>query len=146
MNVIEESRPMVIDIILTSGILKNPENIFKPDSVQIISDWIYNQNFNNDLIYFAASFVTGYIGNYLIENHGARWIIDDSGVIFIEQPVDINNGVWKRLNLHNIALGLVKNKEITIKNIISAQQVDAPEPATMIFSAWQHHIGRPGDL
>ena len=29
---------------------------------------------------------------------------------------------------------------------LSAQQVDAPEPATMIFSACQHHIGRPGDL
>jgi len=27
-----------------------------------------------------------------------------------------------------------------------AQQVDAPEPATMIFSAWQHLSGRPGDL
>ena len=27
-----------------------------------------------------------------------------------------------------------------------AQQVDAPEPATMNFSALQHHIGRPGDL
>jgi hypothetical protein len=31
-------------------------------------------------------------------------------------------------------------------NLTSAQQVDAPEPATMIFSAWQHHSGQPGDL
>ncbi len=27
-----------------------------------------------------------------------------------------------------------------------AQQVDAPEPATMVSPASQHHIGRPGDL
>ena len=33
-----------------------------------------------------------------------------------------------------------------ITNRKSAQQVDAPEPATMIIFALQHRIGRPGDL
>ncbi|GDY13299.1 NUDIX pyrophosphatase [Planctomycetota bacterium] len=36
--------------------------------------------------------------------------------------------------------------ELKQRLVQSAQQVDAPEPATMIVSAWQHHIGRPGDL
>ena len=35
---------------------------------------------------------------------------------------------------------------ILLANETDAQQVDAPEPATMTFSALQHLNGQPGDL
>ncbi|GDY13323.1 hypothetical protein LBMAG53_22010 [Planctomycetota bacterium] len=57
----------------------------------------------------------------------------------------------KRKAAHDFftAVGFDKNAKIGFVkylNKISAQQVDAPEPATMISPASQHHIGRPGDL
>ena len=41
---------------------------------------------------------------------------------------------------------MIMEYNLFILKLKIAQQGDAPEPATMIFPAWQHHIGRPGDL
>lgn len=60
---------------------------------------------------------------YLNKLHKYNYFSDDSIIFVIERYKD----AW------NILLKI-------------AQQVDAPEPATKIFPAWQHHIGRPGDL
>ena len=69
-----------------------------------------------------------------------------------DQEIDkilISNGAILKIYLpHSIETGCVKyydEKTFTVK-LKNAQQVDAPEPATMISPASQHHIGRPGDL
>lgn len=121
-NIINETRPMLEELLPQIGISQVDTPVNLESSLASFSHWISEQEISPEDMSFTASLIGAYIIEYLKEYKRGRVTVD-GGVVKIVLAIDESLGVYKDFDPYKIAYAIASGKAGDVHTFLTGIQV-----------------------